>query len=67
MKKFVETIHSHYEVSYKMVNNNLVLQTLNPPLIEDRPYRFVGAVPQIYGKHVGPNIISNKLISLSNY
>tara|TARA_B100001996_G_C18602615_1_gene570454 strand:+ start:126 stop:1163 length:1038 start_codon:yes stop_codon:yes gene_type:complete len=67
MKKFVEAVHSHYETSYKMVNNSLVGSNVTVPSIENRPYKFVGALPQIYGKHVGPNIISNKLISLSQY
>tara|TARA_B100000900_G_scaffold385420_1_gene375053 strand:- start:54 stop:1097 length:1044 start_codon:yes stop_codon:yes gene_type:complete len=51
MKKFVKTIDKHYESSFKMINESINGITLSIPAKKDRPYRFLGALPQIVGKH----------------
>ena len=56
-----------------MVNDELGSKmSITVPEKHERPYRFVGAVPQFYGKHCGVDsegnqILANKLISLSDY
>ena len=75
VKKFVEAIHTHYETSFKMVNNELagsIIPRLNVPPIEQRPYQFIGCCPQFYGLHCGVDkngntIIQDHLISLKKY
>tara|TARA_B100000405_G_scaffold280527_1_gene224473 strand:- start:56 stop:1108 length:1053 start_codon:yes stop_codon:yes gene_type:complete len=70
--KFVEAIHTHYETSYKMVNNNLIGMDLVTPPVEQRPYRFIGCCPQFYGLHCGVDkdgntIVQDRLISIEKY
>ena len=70
--KFIDAIHTHYETSYKMVNNNLKGMTLTVPPIKDRPYQFIGCCPQFYGLHCGVDkdgntIIQDHLISVEKY
>tara|TARA_Y100000746_G_C15433631_1_gene419718 strand:+ start:479 stop:1534 length:1056 start_codon:yes stop_codon:yes gene_type:complete len=73
VSKFVKAIDKHYATSYKMVNDELGSKmSITVPEKHERPYRFVGAVPQFYGKHCGVDsegnqILANKLISLSDY
>ena len=51
VKKFVKSIDKHYESSFKMINESINGITLSIPAKKDRPYRFLGALPQIVGKH----------------
>lgn len=50
-KKFVKSVDKHYESSFKMINESINGITLTIPAKKDRPYRFLGALPQIVGKH----------------
>ena len=76
VRKFVDAIHTHYETSFKMVNNELpkggIIPPLNVPSVEQRPYQFIGCCPQFYGLHCGLDkdgntIIQDHLISVKNY
>ena len=51
VKKFVKAIDKHYESSFKMINESINGITLSIPAKKDRSYRFLGALPQIVGKH----------------
>lgn len=68
VNNFVKAIHKHYESSFKMINESIVGISLNIPAKKDRPYKFIGAIPQIVGKHYqlgGPDV--KTLISIEDY
>lgn len=68
IKKFVKAIDKHYESSFKMINESISGITLSIPAKKDRPYRFIGALPQIVGKHytLGGAEVKN-LIQIEDY
>tara|TARA_Y100000004_G_C8896700_1_gene404494 strand:- start:49 stop:1089 length:1041 start_codon:yes stop_codon:yes gene_type:complete len=68
VKKFVKEIDKHYESSFKMINESINGITLSIPAKKDRPYKFLGALPQIVGRHYdlgGPEV--KELISIEDY
>lgn len=68
LKKFVKAIDKHYESSFKMINESINGITLSIPPKKNRPYKFLGALPQIVGKHYtlgGPEV--KELISIEDY
>ena len=60
MKQFKKWVDTNYEASAKMFNN--ISQPENK-----RPYRFLGAIPQIVGEHFDINVEPTDLISVQNY
>tara|TARA_R100000406_G_C3094722_1_gene120426 strand:- start:67 stop:1110 length:1044 start_codon:yes stop_codon:yes gene_type:complete len=68
VKKFVKAIDKHYESSFKMINESISGITLSIPPKKDRPYKFLGALPQIVGKHyiLGGTEVK-ELISIEDY
>ena len=60
MKQFKKWVDTNYEASAKMFNN--ISQPENK-----RPYRFLGAIPQIVGEHFDRNVEPTDLISVQTY
>jgi len=62
MKKFVQKLDFFYDVSFRMVNNSI--SGIKIEVSDKKPYKVIGAVPQIYGKH---DLNGRELISIDSY